>query len=315
MSFSSEVKDEILSKPIKDDCCKKAFIAGVIRGNGNLYALEDGFCLDFKVNSERAFLQVSEYVEYIYNYRIRDVEVFEDRLNKNDSFVASIRGDGAEKILLDLGVLIRNGDEYGVDLRFYGGAVESCCVKSFFKGLFISCGYCTVPQKAGSKKTRYHLEMSFNHPSAAYAAAGKLHENGVAAAIVRRKGGYVVYVNSGEEMKNFLAFIGAPVSALKLTELMVSGEMTNMINRRKNCDVANVVRQMDAAEKQIAAVLRIKENSGIESLNSIDLIETAVARLENPEDSVAELATKLGVSKSCVNHRLRKITAIANAIV
>lgn len=314
MSFSSEVKDEILNKPIKDECCKKAFIAGVVRGNGNLYAAGDGFCLDFKVNSERAFMQVSEYVESVYGYRIRDVEVYEDRLNKNDSFVASIRGETAENILLDLGVLIKNGEEYGVDLRFYGGAVKPCCVKNFFKGLFVSCGYCTVPKNAGSKKTRYHLEMSFNHSSAASAAADKLRENGVSASIVRRKGGYVVYVNSGEEMKNFLAFIGAPVSALKLTDLMIKGEMTNMINRRKNCDLANVVRQMDAAEKQIAAVIKIKEKAGLSVLKKPDLIETAIARIEHPEDSVSELADKLGVSKSCVNHRLRKITAIASTI-
>ena len=312
MNFSQSVREEILNKPIKDKCCKKAFIAGLIRGNGNLFYKEEGLGLDFSVKDERFVPFVSDMFSDVYSYEIREVSVREDTLNKKDVFTLSISGPRAEEILSDMEILVKNNEEYAVNLKPYGKITEKpCCLKSFFKGLYLSCGHSTVPNVNKSKKTRYHTELEFSHSATAYAAAEKLGENGVAAGIVRRKNQYVVYLKSGEEMKNFFAFLSLPVSVLKLTELMVNGEMTNMINRRKNCDIGNVVRQMDASEKQIAAIKLIEEKAGLAVLKKPDLIKTAKARLENPEDSAAELAEKLSVGKSCLNHRLRKILSVA----
>ncbi|MDY6367353.1 MAG: DNA-binding protein WhiA [Clostridia bacterium] len=315
MTFSQSVKEEIVKKPIKDDCCKKAFLLGVLRGNGNLFYGDDGFGVDFTVKSDGAMSLISECFSVVYGYDIRDVSVFEDKLNKSDVFLLSIRGSAAERILLDLGVLVKDGDEYAVSLKIFSKITEKdCCLRSFFKGLYLSSGRCTVPEKNASKNTRYHLEMEFSHSATAGDVSATLFKCGIASAIVRRKNSYVVYLKGGEEMKNFFAFIGAPVSALKLSELMVNGELTNMINRRKNCDLGNVSRQMEAAEKQISAIDFIEKTVGLDYLKKPELIKTATLRRDNPADSVGELAEKLIESKSCVNHRLKKICDVADSL-
>ena len=315
MTFLQSVRDEIISKPIKDKNLKKAFLTGVIRGNGNLFSDEEGLGLDFSLKDERAAAFVSELFTEVYGIMLRDVSVYEDALNKSDVFTFSIRGEEAEKLLFDLGVLIKNGDDYAVSLKFYGKEAENSeFLSAFFKGLFLSSGKATVPSNGKSKKTRYHAELAFSHSAPAFDTADVLGKVGVAAGIVRRKNSYVVYAKSGEEMKNFFAFLKLPATVLKITDLMVSGEMTNMINRRKNCDIGNVVRQMDASEKQSEAISYIEKTVGLDYLVKPDLISTAKARKDNPEDSVFELSNKLFVSKSCLNHRFRKIISIAEEL-
>lgn len=315
MTFLQSVREEITGKPLKERAAKKAFIAGVIRGNGNLFYDENGsFGLDFSLKDERAVSFISDCFKDVYGYELRDVSVYQDALNKSDVFTFSINGEKAEKILIDLGVLVKSGEDYGVSLKFYGAPEIPENLRAFFKGLFLSCGRLTVPYGAKSKKTRYHLEFEFSHSAPASDTAAILGKNGVAAGIVRRKNQYVVYLKSGEEMKNFFAFLCLPAAVLKITDLMVNGEMTNMINRRKNCDIGNVVRQMDAAEKQLSAIKYIETTAGLDYLKKPDLILTAKARLNNPEDSVIELAEKLVISKSCLNHRFRKITALSEQL-
>lgn len=314
MTFLQSVREEIISKPLKDSVAKKAFISGVIRGNGRLFYDENGLGFDFSVKDEHALSFVSECFAAAFGYEPREVSVYEDSLNKNDVFSLSLKGDGAEKILTDLGVLIKNGDDYAVSLKFYSDTENINDLRAFFKGLFLSCGRLTVPSGTKSKKTRYHLEFEFSHSAPAYDTAVILGNNGVLTGIVRRKNKYVVYAKNGEEMKNFFAFLNLPASVLKLTELMVSGEMTNMINRRKNCDIGNVVRQMNASEKQIKAIEYIKNTAGLSVLKKSDLIETATERLNNPDESVSELSERLSVSKSCLNHRFRKILAVAEEL-
>ena len=92
MNFGKIVKEEILSKPPKSRCCKKAFLSGLLRGNGSLYLKEGALALDFTVPSEEIAMQVSLFFESVFSYQIREVSVSEDRLNKKDKFVLSIDG-------------------------------------------------------------------------------------------------------------------------------------------------------------------------------------------------------------------------------
>ena len=94
---------------------------------------------------------------------------------------------------------------------------------------------------------------------------------------------------------------------------MINRELSNNSNRQKNCDLGNVNKQVEAAAKQIDAINKIKQTIGLDSLKP-DLRATAVARVENSEETLAELSERLNVTKSCLNHRLRKIVAIANEL-
>lgn len=316
MNFSHEVKSEILAKPIKERCCKKAFLAGLIRGTGEIYYDKFGdLGLDFKVTGEETANIVSDYFFYIYGYEIREVSVVSDKLNKKDKFVLSVCGEKAADILKDLDILIEKDGELAVNLKFYGRLTEKeCCLRAFFKGLYLSVGSCTVPQKDESANTRYHLELCFSHSTPATDTAEILSRFLITAKVMRRKGGYIVYVKSVEEIKNFFAFLGAPVSVLKLTDLIINAELNNISNRRRNCDINNVNKQVAAAEKQITAIEKIEKTVGLSYLKKEDLILTAKARTENPEETLGELAERLNVTKSCLNHRLRKIVALSENI-
>ncbi len=314
MNFSNVIKKEILAKPIKDAHCRKAFLAGLIRGTGTLYETESGLGLDFNVASEDVAITVSRYFETLFGFQIREMSVSEDRLNHKDKFTLTIGGARANSILTELGILIETDGELCVNLKLYGELTEKeCCLKAFIKGLFVATGSCTLPSEKDSENTGYHLELVFSHYTPALETSEKLAEYDVLTKITRRKDSYIVYIKSAEEIKNIVAFLQAPVSVLKLTDVMINRELVNDTNRRKNCDLGNLTRQIEAVAKQTYAIKKIASTIGLETLKK-DLMETAKARLENTDETLLELAERLNVTKSCLNHRLRKLVAIADEL-
>ena len=313
MAFVDQIKNEILNKNIKERHCRKAFLAGLIRGLGSLYEGENGLGLEIKASNELVAMYITSSVRALFNYEIREVSVSEDKLNGKDKFYLSISGERVTQILTDLEILTESEGELAVNLKFYGALTEKeCCLRSFIKGLFVAMGNCTVPDNSESS-TGYHLELSFSHYTPALETSEKLAQFNVLTKITRRRESFIVYIKSAEEIKDFLAFLPAPISVLKLTDLMINRELSNNSNRQKNCDLGNVNKQVEAAAKQIDAINKIKQTIGLDSLKP-DLRATAVARVENSEETLAELSERLNVTKSCLNHRLRKIVAIANEL-
>ena len=313
MNFGEKIKKEILSKNIKDRHCKKAFIAGIIRGSGSLYEKDGELGLEFSVSNEETAMFMTASFNSLFNYDIREVSVSEDRLNKKDKFLLNISGNRAEEILKDLEILVEEDEEIAVNLKLYGTLTQKeCCFHAFLRGLFVAIGGCTVPSSNDSS-TGYHLEMAFSHSTPAIETSGKLLEHGIENKITRRRGSYVLYIKSAEGIKDFVAFLPAPVSVLKLTDLMINRELKNRSNRQKNCDIANVNKQVEAAAKQIESIEKISKKIGLDGLKQ-DLKETAIKRIENPDMTLGELAEEMNVSKSCLNHRMRKLIAISKEI-
>lgn len=314
MKFSEIIKNEIVQKPHKTRELKRAFLAGIVRGTGSLYEKDGYVGLEFKVFGEQTAELVSSYLKSLFSYEIRELSVAEDRLNKKDKYVINVFGDEVEYILKELDVLREEKDGYKVNFDFYESFNgNENFIKAFISGLFLSSGSCTVPTKNENKNTRYHLEIVFNHNVPAYQTMSTLLKYGVTAKIINRKDNFVLYIKSVEEIKNFLAFLPAPISMLKLTDLSINREISNVSNRQKNCDIGNVNRQLEAAEKQLKAIKIIEENVGLNYLKP-DLLQVAIARKENPDETVLELAERLNLTKSCINHRLRKILEISKEI-
>lgn len=314
MNFGESLKNEIFSKPLRERHCKKAFLAGIIRGSGEIFENDGELGFQFKVSSEETAMQVSLLLKSLFNYDVREISVSEDRLNAKDKIVISISGSRAYDILKELEVLVEDKDDVIVNLKFYGELTQKeCCLRSFIKGLFLTSGTCTIPNSQTTTKTGYHLEMVFSHYTPALETSEKLAEFGVLTKVTRRKDSFIVYIKSAEEIKDFIAFLPAPVSVLKLTDIIINRDLSNNSNRQKNCDLGNVNRQIEASIKQIDAVEKIAEIIGLETLKP-DLRETAELRLSNPDDTLNELAEKLKVTKSCLNHRLRKLVSIANEL-
>ena len=313
MSFAEEIKEEIFSKPIKENHCKIAFLAGIVRGSGVLYERDGELGIDFKVPSEQSALTVTMLLKSLFNYDVREVTVSENTLSKKDKFVISVFGKGALNVFKSLEILTEENGELSVNFHLFSSVTKKdCCLRAFFRGLFVAAGNCTVPNgKKKNSNTGYHLEISFSHSAPAQATSNKLSKCGIFPKITRRKGNYVVYLKSAEEIKDFIAFLPAPKAVLKITDLMINRELSNNSNRQKNCDLGNLNRQIEAVAKQIQAIDKIDKTLGIQTLKP-ELKDVALARRDNPEETLNELAERLNISKSCLNHRLRKLVCIAN---
>ena len=314
MNFGEIIKKEILSKNIKDSHCRKAFIAGMLRGSGKLYTKDDELGLEFTVPDEETALFVTSNLRSLFGYEVREISVAEDRLNKRDRFTLAISGERTQDILEELEIFKKDGDETVVNFNFYGDLTEKeCCLKAFMRGLFVAVGVCTLPTDKGENSTGYHLEIVFSHYTPALETSEKLAEYGVLTKITKRKENFLVYIKSAEEIKDFIAFLPAPVAVLKMTDFMIEREINNRSNRQKNCDLANLNKTVDAAAKQLAAINKIDKIIGLDTLKR-DLAETAIARKDYPDETLIELAERLNISKSCLNHRLRKLVLIANEL-
>ena len=314
MSFCDQVKNEIFSKNIKERHCKLAFIAGIVRGAGSLYEKDGDIGLEIRVSNEELSTYIADYLRNLFSYEVREVSVGEDRLNKKDKFILNVWGEKTFQILKELEILVERENELAVNLKFYGEITKKeCCLRAFIRGLFLSAGNLTMPNENENSSTGYHLELVFSHYTPALETSEKLAEFGVLTKITRRRENYIVYIKSGEEIKDFLAFLPAPVSVLKITDLIINREISNNSNRQKNCDLGNVNKQVEASAKQIDAINKIIETIGLEQLKEDDRL-VAKARIENPDDTLSELAERLKITKSCLNHRLRKIISIAKEL-
>ena len=174
---------------------------------------------------------------------------------------------------------------------------------------FLQYGALSDPNK------EYHLEMSFKTKKKADEIKEILLSNEINAKIIKRREKYVVYLKEGEDISNYLAFIGANSSVLRFEEIRVMREMRNQINRKVNCETANLTKTVNASYEQVQAINKVKKTRKWKELEE-GVREIAELRLENPEISIEALGKKLNppISKSGANHRLRKIMEIAKEI-
>ncbi len=183
------------------------------------------------------------------------------------------------------------------------------CLNAFLKGVFLSCGTVTDPQHAG-----YHLEFALILQGVCDIVKKALTEAGFSPKqSTRHQNTSALYMKNGEEIGDFLNFIGANKDAFRYINIKIEKGIRNSANRRTNCDTANIDKAVRSATEQLDAI-RFLEDCGILSHLPLPLQTTAQLRKENPEMTLAELVKQHPekVSKSGVNHRLQKIVQLAN---
>lgn len=185
---------------------------------------------------------------------------------------------------------------------------EECCRRSFLRGAFLAGGSVTDPEK------RYHLELSTTHLKVSAETEAFLEQMGLAAKRTERKGSSVLYYKQSDAIEEFLISIGAPVSAMAVMSAKIEKDWRNGANRKTNCDSANVDKTVAAAQEQLAVLRRLEERGLWETLPD-KLRQTALLRREHPEASLTELAELHDppLSKSAINHRLRKLAALSES--
>lgn len=184
-----------------------------------------------------------------------------------------------------------------------------CCKRAFLRGAFLAVGSMSNPEKG------YHLEYVCADAQQAAQLMDTLLAYGIRAKTVVRKKYQVVYIKESEEIVELLNVIGAHISLMKLENLRILKDMRNSINRRVNCETANISKTVHAATKQIADIQYIKEHYGFDNLKE-NLRQVAELRLEYPDAALKELGEYLSppVGKSGINHRLRKLSELAEKL-
>ncbi len=299
MSFAAEIKSELLRAEAKDKCCLRAELCGLVCFGGAL--LPGGklrISTENAATARRGFSLIKEYFgisgEILTNH---------SRAGKGGNAYAICIDSPTDalRILSGLSLL----DKKAVSFRVRDGATENpCCKRAFLRGAFLGGGSVTNPEK------EYHLEFTTPRLSLAEDTVRLFAEFGLTARIVRRKASYVVYFKSSEEIGDVLNIIGAVSAYMELMNVRILKETRNQVNRRVNCETANLDKAVDAAQAQVRAILRLKKTGRFSSMPP-QLRETAEMRLAFPEAPLSELGTLLGVSKSGINHRMRRIVALA----
>ena len=186
---------------------------------------------------------------------------------------------------------------------------EDCCRTAFLRGAFLAGGSVTDPEK------RYHLELATSHKQASREVSTLLEEMGFLPRSVQRGADSLIYFKQSEHIEDLLTKIGAPAAAMDIMTAKVDKEIRNGANRAMNCDMANVNKTLDAAQEQVAAIEKLRGSPRWKRLPE-KLQQTAALRLEYPELSLTQLAERCDppVTKSCINHRMRKLMEEANEL-
>ena len=184
---------------------------------------------------------------------------------------------------------------------------EDCCKTAFLRGTFLTGGSVTDPGKG------YHMELATTHQSVARETFALMQEvMTFFPKIARRGGGQVLYLKQSEQIADFLTYLGAPVAAMGIMEARLEKELNNKVNRRCNCDDANLSKVVEAAQEQMAAIRILKERGVLESLPA-KLQQAARAREENPEATLTELASMMepAITKPAMNNRMKRLVELS----
>ena len=184
---------------------------------------------------------------------------------------------------------------------------EECCKTAFLRGAFLAGGSVTDPAKG------YHMELSTTHQSVAGESFLLICEAmGFAPKTAKRGGGQVLYLKQSEQISDYLTYLGAPVAAMGIMEARLEKELNNKVNRRCNCDDANLSKVVEAAQEQLSAIRILKEKGILDKL-APKLQQAAKAREENPEASLSELAEMMepAITKPAMNNRMKRLVQLS----
>jgi DNA-binding protein WhiA len=301
ISFSGNVKAEICRSLPAKNCCAQAECFGILL-----------FCNSFSSDGIRIVTESREFAYILPKLfkRAFDLEF--------DSF-PSLEAPGK------LVFLIRDQQKIGKIMAVFGFdpqdtlalhvnmpmVEEECCKNAFLRGAFLSGGSVTDPGKA------YHLECATTHQYVAretYLLMGEIL--GFYPKTAQRSGGVILYLKQSEQICDCLTYLGAPVAAMGIMEARLEKELNNKVNRRCNCDDANISKVVEAAQEQLTAIRILRGAGLLEHLNQ-KLLQAALARENHPESSLTELAAMMEppITKPAMNHRLKKLVEMSKGAV
>lgn len=312
MSFSGNVKDELSHQMSVARHCKIAEIAAIISLCGRIQiSVEDEYTI--KIHTETIAVARKYFTLLKSTFQIScEVSVRQNSyLKKNKTYTVAVRGHEDSLRVLRATKLINAQGEILEDLSIQSNLVvqQTCCKRAFIRGAFLATGSISAPEKF------YHFEIVCATLPKAEQLRTIMKTFEIEAKIILRKKYYVLYIKEGSQIVDVLNVMEAHQALMELENVRILKEMRNSVNRKVNCETANINKTVSAAVKQTEDIIYIRDTIGFSGLGG-GLEEIARLRMENPEATLKELGEMLHppVGKSGVNHRLRKIGEIAQKV-
>ena len=306
MSFAAEVKKELTSLEVHREHAK-AELAALIRMNGSLSINNQQFVLNVQTENAAIARRIYSLLKDHYNVRSELLVRRKMKLKKNNVYIVRLKQE-TKRVLLDLDIMDGLMFHSHVSDEIMGNAQK---MRSYLRGAFMASGSVNNPETS-----RYHLEIYSIYEEHNQDICDMLIFYGLNARALERRNGFISYLKGAEKIADFLTLIGATNSMLKFEDVRIVRDMRNSVNRLVNCETANMNKTIDAASKQIDNIEFIQQRVGLGALPE-KLQEIAELRLEHPEVSLKELGEMIpsgAISKSGINHRIRKINEFADRL-
>lgn len=309
MSFSVDTKNELAHFEINKNCCQHAELAALIKMDGSIQ-LSGGYRISLHISTENAAVarRIFSFLKNLYHINTEILVRRKNRLKKNNIYLIRINdNENARQILSQLGIV----DQYdriveGIPKKM---TQKSCCRRAYLRGVFMGGGSVNNPEGT------YHLEILTNNEKHSMDICKLMEHYNLSPKVSPRKNWFVVYLKGSEEIIELLNIMGAHTALLNFENIRIFKDMRNQVNRLVNCETANLNKTVDAAVRQIEKIKKIATEIGMDNIPKT-IREVAETRLEFPDVSLKELGELMDpkVSKSGINHRMRKLEKIADQI-
>ncbi len=306
MSYASDVKKELTNLAVHRENAKAELMA-LIRMNGAISLANHHFILNIQTENPAIARRIYRLLKQFYDVDSELIVRRKMKLNKNNLYIVRLK-TGTDMVLADLGIL---KDYQIVEVAPTEVLTDDAAVRSYLRGAFLAGGSVNNPETS-----RYHLEIYSLYEAHNHMISEMMNKYGLNSRTTDRRGGYITYIKEAEKIADFLSLVGATNAMLKFEDIRIMRDMRNSVNRLVNCENANMDKVANASSKQIENILLIDETVGLQQLPP-KLQEVAVARLALGEVSLKELGTLVPggpISKSGINHRLRKINQFAEQL-
>ncbi|WP_070000456.1 DNA-binding protein WhiA [Cellulosilyticum sp. I15G10I2] len=308
MSFSSNVKKELTCVPLGTRHCMIAEIAALILMSGEIKCENGAYSVKFQTENAAVARKYFTMIKKTFNINTKVVFKVSKKFHKKQTYILHIKDHEASLKVLKATTVLK-ADQEKLIIRDYVDLtiIQSiCCKRAYLRGAFLGAGSVSDPEKG------YHLE--FVSPALKHAEFIKevMSSLEMDPKIVPRKNNYVVYLKEGTQIVDLLNIMGAHIALMELENIRIIKEVRNNVNRIVNCETANLKKTVSAAVRQVQDIEYIQDTIGISALPD-NLQEVATYRLEYPSATLKELGELIShpVGKSGVNHRLKKISEIA----
>ncbi|WP_099974461.1 DNA-binding protein WhiA [Lactobacillus terrae] len=304
-SYASEVKKELTGLEVHPEHARVE-LSALLRMNGSVSLQNHHFVLTAVTENPAIARRIFSLIKQNYGVESELLVRKKMKLKKNNQYLVRLKYD-TELILSDLGIIDKNS--FGINTDVPKDMLEEKQrMRSYLRGAFLATGSVNNPETS-----RYHLEIYSLYESHNDDIASMMNKFGLNAKTTNRRNGFIVYLKEAEKIAEFLQLIGATNAMLKFEDIRIVRDMRNSVNRLVNCENANINKTVEAAEKQIDNIKFLRDTVGLDSLPQ-KLKEIAILRMDNPEVSLKELGDMVpsgAISKSGINHRLRKLNQIA----